>query len=293
MTRIATEALIPQRTADGSLTFFSTEFGEALHSSHGAYQEALQKFVQPTELERVTCPDLCILDVCYGLGYNTATALETIWRVNPNCRVRWIGLERNPEVPTALTPLDLRQTWSPPIVEILTTLATSRQVQTERLQAQLLIGDARQTLLQADLRDFQADAIFLDPFSPPHCPQLWTMEFLGLVARHLKSTGKLATYSCAAAVRVALIAAGLRIGSTSPFGRRSPGTIASFTATNLPPLSLQEQEHLITRAAVPYRDPLLQDTADTILQRRHLEQQASTLEFTSRWKKRWLQARPA
>jgi hypothetical protein len=41
--------------------------------------------------------------------------------------------------------------------------------------------------------------------------------------------GLLATYSCAAAVRTALLAADLQIGSTPPVGRRSPGTVAAHT----------------------------------------------------------------
>ncbi len=146
---------------------------------------------------------------------------------------------------------------------------------------------------------FKADAIFLDPFSPPHCPQLWTVEFLNLVAGCLKADGLLATYSSSAAARNALKAAGLNIGSTPPVGRRSPGTVAcketlqnpSLTYVNSLPLSAQELEHLSTRAAIPYRDPNLRDSAEQIILQRKLEQQSSQLEPTQAWKKRWLRAR--
>jgi tRNA U34 5-methylaminomethyl-2-thiouridine-forming methyltransferase MnmC len=110
---------------------------------------------------------------------------------------------------------------------------------------------------------------------------------MGLLASCCAQTGIIATYSCSAAVRAAMMAVGLKIGSTTPVGRRSPGTIASFTATDLP-ISLQEQEHLQTRAAIPYRDPKLCDPTTVILHRRKLEQQESLLEPTSHWKKRWL-----
>ncbi|NMG09153.1 hypothetical protein DP117_20570, partial [Brasilonema sp. UFV-L1] len=53
------------------------------------------------------------------------------------------------------------------------------------------------------------------------------------------------------------------------------------------PLSQAEQEHLLTRAGIPYRDPQLCDAADLILRRRQQEQQSSSLEPTSRWRKRW------
>ena len=127
---------------------------------------------------------------------------------------------------------------------------------------------------------------FKGPFSPPKCPQLWTVEFLERVAKCLSSSGRLATYSCAAAVRTALITIGLKIGSTPPVGRRSPGTVASWSGTDLPMLSQQEQEHLLTRAAIPDRDPDLGDLADVILHRRQQEQSTSSLEPTSQWRKR-------
>ncbi|NEP55760.1 MAG: hypothetical protein F6K31_01835, partial [Symploca sp. SIO2G7] len=69
---------------------------------------------------------------------------------------------------------------------------------------------------------------------------------------------------------------------------RQPGTVASFSATDLETLSVRSQEHLQTRAAVPYRDPPLSEPAPVILHRRRLEQAASSLEPTSHWKKRWL-----
>jgi len=256
---------------------------------HGARQEAELKFVQPTGLAvKAMQPALQILDICYGLGYNTAAALATIWEVNPHCRVEWVGLELDPTVPAAAIAHHLLDSSPAPISQLLTQLAQSGKINTDRLVAQLLFGEARETLQEVCQSGFQADAIFLDPFSPPTCPQLWTVEFLGLTGKCLKADGVLATYSCSAAVRTALMDTGLCVGSSPPVGRRSPGTVASFTAAGLPALSPQELEHLQTRAAIPYRDPQLRDSAEAIVRRRKDEQQASSLEPTSHWKKRWL-----
>lgn len=281
------QELIPTLTADGSLTFFSLEFHETFHSLHGAQQEAQRKFVEPILGER-THQSLKLLDICYGLGYNTAAALTTIWATNPNCHVQLWGLELNVAVPDIALKQGFLNVWPAETQQVARSLATRHHVKTDRLQAQLLIGDARQSIQQVYQSGFQADGVFLDPFSPPRCPQLWTIEFLDWVVRCLQPTGKLVTYSCSAAVRAALAATGCHIGSTDPVGRRSPGTIASLLTTDLPPLSQQEQEHLHTRAAIPYRDPSLSDSAAAILQRRSAEQQASDLEPTSQWKKRWL-----
>ncbi|NJK99510.1 MAG: hypothetical protein HC910_02700 [Spirulinaceae cyanobacterium SM2_1_0] len=281
-----------QVTADGSYTFFSPEFGECFHSQSGAQQEAVQKFVEPCQLSQrahdlPSGATICLLDICYGLGYNSAAALAAIWAVKPRARVAIAALELTATVPQQAVEQGLLALWPPAIARPLSDLARDRAVETEHLHAQLWLGDARQTLPQLQASGFRADAIFLDPFSPPRCPALWTPEFLGWAARCLRPTGRLATYSCAGAVRTALLTAGLHLSETPAVGRRAPGTVASFDATGLPPLSPRSQEHLQTRAAVPYRDPDLCDSAAEIVARRRAEQAASNLEPTTRWKRRW------
>ncbi|MDJ0714090.1 MAG: MnmC family methyltransferase [Prochloraceae cyanobacterium] len=279
----------PKLTEDGSFTFFNHELGEAFHSRAGAKLEAAQKFVKPcniAEKARVNSR-LCLLDICYGLGYNSAAALTTIQSINPECCVELIALEIDLRVPRQAVEGQLLNGWPQTICRSLTALAESGEIKTPQLQGKLLLGDARKTIQQVLNSPFRADAIFLDPFSPPKCPQLWTVEFLQLVAMCLAPTGRLATYSCAAPVRAAIGLTGLKFGSTSRIGRRSPGTVAGKVATEIPPLSQQELEHLNTRAAVPYRDPQLKDSPQLICQRRFAEQQASYLEPTTRWKKRW------
>ncbi len=289
----------PQVTKDGSYTFFSDEFQEAFHSYHGAKQEAEIKFIKPTQIQNLARNNnsIRILDICYGLGYNSAAALGAIWQVNPQCYIELIGLEITAEVPQQAIANNLLSLWKQPIPQLLSELATNHQVTTSLLQGNLLLGDARETIQQLRQKQWQADGIFLDPFSPPKCPQLWSVEFIAKVAQCLNPRGKLATYSCAAAVRTALSLAGFKFGSTLGLGRKSPGTVASFGDNQelqpnensvFLPLSLQEKEHLQTRAAIPYRDIHLRDSAEVILERRRKEQEASDLEPTSQWKKRWL-----
>jgi tRNA U34 5-methylaminomethyl-2-thiouridine-forming methyltransferase MnmC len=280
-----------ETTADGSQTFYSTEFNQLFHSHFGAHQEANAKFVQVTRLaERAARRShITLLDICYGLGYNTAAALTTIWQVNPQCRVHWYGLEADRHVPHAAIAANLLAPWPETVRQTLTDLAQSETLDRDTIQARLLIGDARQTITQLRDANLQADAIFLDPFAPPDCPQLWSVEFLTNIAHCLAPDGDLATYSCAAAVRSALIAAGLHIGSTPPIGRNTHGTAARWNPDHLTPLDRRAREHLQTRAAIPYRDPHNTDTADTLRTRRRDEQTRSTLETTTRWKKRWRQ----
>lgn len=283
---------VPQLTKDGSFTFFSQEFGETFHSREGAKAEAFEKFAVATDLaKKARQPSLRLLDVCYGLGYNTAAALELIWQVNPNCQVEVYGLELDETVPRAAIAPPLIQGWSANVQELLRAIALQHHATTPQLSATLLIGDARQTIQTLNQSGFQAEAIFFDPFSPRRCPQLWTVDFLTQVAGCLSPTGKLATYSRSASVRAAMQAAGLYIGTiplTSSVSHEwAQGTVGSFNPETLHPLSPMEQEHLQTRAAIPYRDPALSDTAEAILERHHQEQQRSQRESTSSWRRRW------
>jgi tRNA U34 5-methylaminomethyl-2-thiouridine-forming methyltransferase MnmC len=298
---MAPDLFIVEPTADGSATFYSETFGEWFHSRSGAYDEARSTYVQATQLVQraETQGHITILDVCYGLGYNTAAALESLWAVRPEVPIRLVGLELDTTVPSAAIAQGLLDDWPAPVQAALAAIANPHPTSLSQiwpgdfskethLTADLLIGDARQQIQTLVKAGFQADVVFLDPFSPPRCPQLWTVEFLNLVAQCLHPRGILATYSCAAAVRTALQLAGLHIGSLAAPGRRWPSTLASHTDTTLPPLSPQELEHLQTRAAVPYRDPTLQDDAATIQQRRSQEQAQSSLQSTGEWRRRWL-----
>jgi tRNA U34 5-methylaminomethyl-2-thiouridine-forming methyltransferase MnmC len=276
-------------TADGSLTFYSAEFEETFHTKYGAKAEAEITYVQGCRLaEKIKQQEqIKILDICYGLGYNTAAALDCILNINLQCQVEIIALELDETVPRQALENNLLAHWQPQIIELLTQLLNSRQVKTPQLKLSLWIDDARQSIIKLVQENFQADAIFLDPFSPPKCPQLWTVEFLSLVSQCLKPDGIMATYSCSAAIRNALRLAGLTIGSNFGIGRRSPGTLAVFEHQCLTPLTLMELEHLQTRGGIPFRDPDLKNTAEIIKKRRQEEQSLSNLEFTSKWKKRW------
>ncbi|PLS67913.1 MAG: hypothetical protein CV045_10935 [Cyanobacteria bacterium M5B4] len=278
------DQLTAKVTADGSLTFFSEDYQECFHSRHGAKQESIYQYVVPAKLlaRAQTQSEIHILDVCYGLGYNSAAAIEFLY--NSPTRLVIHALEIDAQVPQQAIDRGIMTVWSETTQQILKEIARNYTFTDRKVSVFLHIGDARQTIKTIPLQ--WADAIFFDPFSPPKCPQLWTVEFIKLVADRLHFDGCLLTYSCAAAIRKAMLAADLIVGSTPPLGRVAPGTIAAFNSRWVPPLTIAEQEHLRTKAAVPYRDPNLCDSATTILDRRSKEQAESSLEPTSQWKRR-------
>ena len=74
--------LIIQPTIDGSFTFYSNEFEQAFHSLSGAKEESQKKFVEPCLLVEKAAKNssLHILDICYGLGYNSAAEFRACSR---------------------------------------------------------------------------------------------------------------------------------------------------------------------------------------------------------------------
>lgn len=70
----------PLLTQDGSIGLFNTKVDDIYHSSYGAYNEALEKFILPSKLvEKLKKKSsIKILDICYGMGYNSKCAIEKI-----------------------------------------------------------------------------------------------------------------------------------------------------------------------------------------------------------------------
>ena len=280
-------------TADGSFSLHSVHFGEAFHNSAGALNEARAKFVGPAELDRFRGGEpLHILDVCVGLGYNTAAVLGSL--PTPAPAVRWWGLEldRRP-LELALAQPRFQALWSEDVLHKLAAIRDQGGWSTPGDEGKQLWGDAR-AMLSTIPEAVRFDLILHDAFSPQRCPELWSEEFLGALAQRLAPGGRLLTYSRAAAIRGSLKRAGLELRSLSPApGERtgwSSGTVAikqDKSVVGCRPLSAMEQEHLLTRAAVPFRDPDQRDLAPVILERRQQEQLHCGLEATNSWQRRW------
>ena len=286
-------------TADGSFSLQSDRFGEAFHNSAGARNEAQAKFALPAQLERFRDgTPLRVLDVCVGLGYNSAVVLEAL--PTPPPELEWWGLELDHRpLDLALARQDFRSSWSASVLQVLEQIRDHGSWRQGGCNGRLLLGDARTMLGQIPGRQ-SFDLILQDAFSPQRCPELWSEEFLAGLARRLAAGGRLLTYSRSAAVRASLRRNGLMLFSLLPApGERpgwSSGTMAVRRGASIPDggpgwraLSLMEEEHLHTRAAVPFRDPSGTDDSAAILRRRSMEQDGCSLEPTNAWQRRWRQ----
>ena len=86
-------------TDDESITFFNEKYQEHYHTKPGAVEEAFKKFVEPCKVaELAKQGSIKILDVCFGIGYNSAAAIEVALKANPSCKIGIVGLENDKNI---------------------------------------------------------------------------------------------------------------------------------------------------------------------------------------------------
>ncbi|KGG15374.1 MULTISPECIES: MnmC family methyltransferase [unclassified Prochlorococcus] len=296
----SSDDLTMHQTEDGSISLNSKFFNESFHNSSGAIMEAKEKFLNPSEIELHARDTMVFaLDICVGMGYNTALLIESI--IANKLSLNWWGLEIDKRpIKIALKNPTFTSQWNHEIIKCLQMILKTNAWNNSFSKGKMLWGDARVRLNEIP-EEIKFDLIYLDAFSPQHCPELWSEEFLASLSKRLSKKGKLITYSRAAAVRSSLRRAGLEIKSLMPkkeaYNEWSRGTIGINTKNNeiqkdkkalWQCLSKMEEEHLKTHAAVPYRDPTGQSSSNEILTKRIYEQSNSNLKSTSLWRKEWL-----
>lgn len=201
-------------TRDGSQTAYNQQADEHYHSVTGAIEEAFEKYVKPLKITN----GMCILDYCFGLGYNSIAATAQ------HSNLQITALEKDIKIVQAMKKVIPPEPISPKY-EIFSDLADKNIIKdNENNVIKLILGDVFETL--PTLPDDFFDVVFFDPFSPSKQPEMWNLQIFNLVYKKLKPGGKLATYSCAKMVRNNMRYAGFRVQDGPRVGRKSPATIA-------------------------------------------------------------------
>lgn len=75
--------LYPYFTNDGSVGLFSPTDNDIYHSTYGALTEAYEKFVLPADIETYLSnkSEIKVLDICYGIGYNSKSFINYIFNL--------------------------------------------------------------------------------------------------------------------------------------------------------------------------------------------------------------------
>ncbi|WP_198731808.1 tRNA (5-methylaminomethyl-2-thiouridine)(34)-methyltransferase MnmD [Paracoccus tegillarcae] len=181
----------------------SARFDDPYFSLAGGLAETGHVFLAGNDLPARLRPGFHVAELGFGTGLNLM-ALARI-AVVP---VRFTSFEG---FPMSLEQMEQAHAGFPELADLSAQLRdgwSTRQMQVGLINARVITGDARQTLAEWG---GQADAWFLDGFSPAKNPEMWGEALMAEVAAHTAPGGSFATYTAAGHVRRALAAAGFAV----------------------------------------------------------------------------------
>jgi len=216
-------------TNDGTLTLKNDKFNECYHSSEGAVTETLYKHIYPA-FEVVKQDEIKILDICFGLGYNT---FLSILNRPKNSKLKIYSPEFDKDLIKSLKNFSYPKEFDK-IKHIINLVSENFYYKDEFVEIEIFVGDAREYIKKLDT----IDIVYQDAFSPKVNQELWTIEYFRDIEK-LNPT-IITTYSVATPIRYALYSLGYNI-YTHPYDNIRKGTLASKKRLNFPSANFEEK----------------------------------------------------
>jgi len=216
-------------TNDGTLTLKSEEFNECYHSSEGALTETLYKHIYPA-FSVVKKDEIKILDICFGLGYNT---FLSILNRPKNSKLKIYSPEFDEKLVRSLKNFQYPKEFET-IKHIIDEVSQNYYYKDDFVEVEVFIGDARKYIKTLN----NVDIVYQDAFSPKVNTELWTIEYFRDIDR--LNPKIITTYSVATPVRYALYSLGYNI-YTHPYDNIRLGTLASKEKLNFPSAKFEEK----------------------------------------------------
>ena len=187
----------------------STRFDDPYYSLDNGLAETRYVFLEGNDLPARFENGFHIAELGFGTGLSFLTALKAFRESGIQGRLHFTSFEAYPmsteEMLAALKPypdlpIQVLDGESDPDFEL-----------------RIVIGDVRETLPNWD---GQADAWFLDGFSPARNPEMWEDSLMAQVGAHTAPGGTFATYTAVGTVRRALETAGFTVERIQGYGRK-------------------------------------------------------------------------
>ena len=205
----------------------STRFDDPYFSLGNGLEETRHVFLAGNALPARFRDGFQIAELGFGTGLNLFTALLAWRAAGIPGTLRFTSFEAFPlpaaDMARALASFPEAHAIAGPFLT--QWAAGARTITLPDLHADIIIGDARETLPHWPHR---ADAWFLDGFSPAKNPELWGQDLMHHVATHTAPQGTFATYTAAGFVRRGLAAAGFAVERRAGYGHKrhmSTGTL--------------------------------------------------------------------
>ncbi len=240
-------------SGDGSYTLYSQKYEQSYHSITGAITEKVEKFVKAAGCIEKTREavakkrPLKVMDVCFGIGYNSMSLLYQLNKEKvTGAKIEIYAYENDKGILLKMDEIDVfpEMNNSYDFLKelkglILKDIGPENQYGTgtrnglfcgNEITLKLHVWDVREGIKEISGNKIWEkegfDVVFFDPFSPHMCPELWTKEFLKKVYDLMRKGSVLTTYSCAGSVRRNLKEIGFQVKDGPKVGRRAPSTIA-------------------------------------------------------------------
>ena len=137
--------LIELLTKDGSFSLRSVLFQENFHSLLGALEETKKKFTAPSDLGRFKGKSLNVLDICFGLGYNSASLLNELIKQKSYLNCYALEIDKKP-LEYAIRNKAFQKLWDPKVNKIFKSLYRKDYFKDQFFECRILWGDAREKI---------------------------------------------------------------------------------------------------------------------------------------------------
>lgn len=193
-------------TSDGSNTLFSELYNQHYHNiKEGAISESIIKHVSPSINYHIQKEDLNILDICFGLGYNTFSTIHFIKKYSLNIKVNIFSPELDSNLIKSLVNFNFPKEFNC-FKHIIRELCSNNFYEDDNIKIELFVGDAREYIKSLP-KDF-FHIIFQDAFSSDVNFELWTKEYFDDLFAIAKKDCIVTTYSISSRVRLSMAEAG-------------------------------------------------------------------------------------
>ncbi|MGB1226364.1 MAG: tRNA (5-methylaminomethyl-2-thiouridine)(34)-methyltransferase MnmD [Poseidonibacter sp.] len=206
------------QTKDGSHTLFSQKYNQHYHNpDDGAINEALTKHILPTFKYHENKEELNILDICFGIGYNTFTTLFLVKKEKLNKKINIFSPELDANLVRSLENFNFPKEFDE-IKHIIKEVAKNKKYEDEDIKIEVNIGDAREYIKTLEKESF--DIVYQDAFSSEVNTELWTKEYFHDIYKLCKDDSVMSSYSVATPIRLSMNEAGFYIYEYRPKKRK-------------------------------------------------------------------------
>ena len=223
-------------TKDGTYTLKSEKYNECYHSREGAYTESLYKHILPgfraARKFGYFGGEIRILDICFGLGYNT---LSAILHKPENVKLKIFSPEMDIELVRNLKNFNYPKEFEN-LKNIINEISENLYYKDDEIEVEVFAGDARDYIKKLN----NIHIVYQDAFSPKVNRELWTREWFENITKILHKYAIITTYSVATPVRCAFYKLGMHI-YTHSYDKIRKGTLASFTEFDFPKVDFEEK----------------------------------------------------